>query len=129
MLGMTHLLKKVTHVQRPDFSDHASFPSGHTAQAFAAAAFLSEEYKDRLPWAPYVAYGIAASVGALRMANNRHFISDVLAGAGIGILCVKFSYWTHRYKWNRNRAAFASPVSSSTRSLRRPDQLYNYSIR
>ena len=45
MLAITHLLKNVVRIERPDHSDHASFPSGHTAQAFAAATFLSEEYK------------------------------------------------------------------------------------
>lgn len=103
MLGVTHLLKNTTHIQRPDLSDYASFPSGHTAQAFAAATFLSEEYGHRLRWIPYVSYGIATSVGALRMANNRHYISDVLVGAGIGILSMKLSYWTHRYKWNKRK--------------------------
>lgn len=101
MIATTHVLKKATHIQRPDRSNYASFPSGHTAQAFAAATFLSEEYQHRLKWMPYISYGIAASVGALRMANNKHFISDVLAGAGIGILSVKLSYWTHQYKWHR----------------------------
>ncbi|MFT3910460.1 MAG: phosphatase PAP2 family protein [Ferruginibacter sp.] len=102
MTAVTFLLKKYTHEQRPDLSNYASFPSGHTAQAFAAATFLSEEYKHRLKWMPYVSYGIATSVGLLRMANNKHYISDVLVGAGIGILSVKLSYWTHQYKWNRS---------------------------
>lgn len=101
MLAVTHSLKKTTHIQRPDLSNHASFPSGHTAQAFAAATFLSEEYRHRLKWMPYASYGIASSVGILRMANNKHFISDVLVGAGIGILSVKLAYWTHQYKWKK----------------------------
>lgn len=95
------LLKKSTHELRPDGSTHNSFPSGHTAQAFAAATFLSEEYKDRFKWMPYAAYGLASSIGMLRMANNRHYISDVLVGAGIGILSMKVSYWTHQYKWGK----------------------------
>lgn len=99
LIATTHLIKSATHIQRPDHSDYASFPSGHTAQAFAAATFLSEEYRHKLKWMPYVSYSLAASVGALRMINNKHFVSDVLAGAGIGILSVKLSYWTHRYKW------------------------------
>lgn len=103
MLSVTHLLKKHTHIQRPDRSNHASFPSGHTAQAFAAATFLSEEYRHRLRWMPYASYGIASSVGILRMANNKHYISDVLVGAGIGILSVKLAYWTHQYKWKKKK--------------------------
>lgn len=101
MLGSVNLLKNATHQLRPDGSGYNSFPSGHTAQAFAAATFLSEEYKDRLPWMPYAAYGMASSVGLMRMANNRHYVSDVLLGAGLGILSMKAAYWTHQYKWNR----------------------------
>lgn len=101
VMGSVGLLKQATHQLRPDGSTYNSFPSGHTAQAFAAATFLSEEYKKRLPWIPYAAYGIAGTVGALRMANNRHYISDVLFGAGLGVLSMKVAYWTHRYKWNK----------------------------
>lgn len=102
MLASVMMLKKFTHQLRPDGSTYNSFPSGHTAQAFAAATFLSEEYKDRFPWMPYAAYGLATSVGALRMANNRHYISDVLVGAGLGILSMKVAYWTHHYKWGKH---------------------------
>lgn len=103
MLGSVNFLKKTTHTLRPDGTTYNSFPSGHTAQAFAAATFLAEEYKDRLPWMPYAAYGIASSVGVLRMANNRHYVSDVLVGAGMGILSMKLAYWTHQYKWGRKK--------------------------
>jgi membrane-associated phospholipid phosphatase len=104
MMGTVRGLKTWTHQLRPDGSAYTSFPSGHTAQAFAAATFLSEEYKDRFHWMPYAAYGLASSVGVLRMANNRHYISDVLLGAGIGILSMKAAYWTHQYKWGKRRA-------------------------
>lgn len=99
MAGSVFILKNATHQLRPDNSAYNSFPSGHTAQAFAAATFLSEEYKHRFPWMPYAAYGIAGSVGVMRMVNNRHYISDVLFGAGLGYLSMKMSYWTHQYKW------------------------------
>ena len=107
MAGSVFLLKNITHQLRPDGSQYTSFPSGHTAQAFAAATFLSEEYKDRFRWMPYAAYGLATSVGVMRMANNRHYISDVLVGAGMGILSMKVAYWTHRYKWGRKSAGAA----------------------
>lgn len=99
MMSTVKILKRNTDMLRPDGSNYYSFPSGHTAQAFAAATFLSEEYKDRFPWMPAAAYGLAGTVGMLRMANNKHYISDVLAGAGIGILTMKVAYWTHQYKW------------------------------
>lgn len=99
--GSVSLLKNTTNVLRPDGSNRFSFPSGHTAQAFAAATFLSEEYKDRFKWMPYVSYGLASSVGMMRMANNKHYISDVLLGAGIGILSMKAAYWTHQYRFGK----------------------------
>ena len=100
-IGTATLLKRATHTLRPDGSSYTSFPSGHTTQAFAAATFLSEEYKDRYKWMPYASYTAASSVGLLRVANNRHYISDVLVGAGIGLLSMKVAYWTHRYKWGK----------------------------
>ncbi|WP_333865172.1 phosphatase PAP2 family protein, partial [Chitinophaga sp.] len=83
MFATVSLLKNTTHQLRPDGTTYNSFPSGHTAQAFAAATFLSEEYKHRFPWMPYAAYGVATAVGGLRIANNRHYVSDVLVGAGL----------------------------------------------
>ena len=103
-LTTTTILKSATHTLRPDGSSYNSFPSGHTTQVFAAATFLNEEYKDRYPWMPYASYTVASSVGLLRIANNRHYISDVLVGAGIGYLSMKVAYWTHRYKWGKPRA-------------------------
>jgi len=100
-LTTTTILKSATHTLRPDGSSYNSFPSGHTTQAFAAATFLNEEYQDRYPWMPYASYTVASSVGLLRVANNRHYISDVLVGAGIGYLSMKVAYWTHRYKWGK----------------------------
>lgn len=97
------IVKKYAHQLRPDGSNYLSFPSGHTANAFAAATFLSEEYKHRFKWMPYAAYGIAGTVGVLRMANNRHYISDILVGAGMGFLSMKLSYWTHQYKWGKKK--------------------------
>jgi hypothetical protein len=104
-LGAVALLKKATHTLRPDGSSYNSFPSGHTTQAFAAATFLNEEYQDRYKWMPYASYGLASSVGLLRVANNKHFISDVLVGAGLGILSMKVAYWTHRYKWGKRHGS------------------------
>lgn len=95
-------LKYTTREERPDRSNHRSFPSGHTAQAFTAATFMSKEYGDLSPWYSIGAYTAAASVGALRILNNKHYVSDVLVGAGIGILSTNIVYATHKYKWSRN---------------------------
>lgn len=109
MTAAVQVLKHAAHVLRPDSSAYNSFPSGHTAQAFAAAALLSEEYGYRYKWVPYLSYGLASTVGILRIANNKHYLSDVLVAAGIGILSTKVAYWTHQYKWGRkNRASHAA---------------------
>lgn len=102
MLGSVYLLKNTIKEYRPDGSDAASFPSAHSAQAFLAATFLSMEYKQRFRWIPYAAYTVAGSVALLRIANNEHYLSDVLVGAGIGILSQKIAYWTHQYRWGRH---------------------------
>lgn len=99
-LGMVYILKKSLKDTRPDGTSY-SFPSGHTANVFAGATMLSIEYGEQYKWVPYVAYGTATAVGVMRMANNKHYISDVLFGAGLGILSMKAAYWTHQYKWNK----------------------------
>lgn len=109
MFTSAYLLKMITQETRPDGSTSNSFPSSHTAQAFLGATLLSQEFKDELPWMPYAAYTLAASVACLRMANNRHYISDVLVGASLGVLSQKLSYWTHQYKWQkRNKHIFTA---------------------
>lgn len=102
-LGLTYILKNSLKAVRPDGTS-LSFPSGHTAFAFSGATMLSMEYGENYKWVPYVAYGTAATVGAMRIANNRHYISDVLFGAGLGILSIKASYWTHQYKWTKKKS-------------------------
>jgi len=92
MGGTTHGLKSWTHRLRPNGSGFNSFPSGHTANAFASAEFLNQEYKDSHPWIGYAGYTVATATGILRMYNNRHWLSDVVAGAGFGILSAKLSY-------------------------------------
>lgn len=76
---------------RPDTGDPSSFPSGHTAQAFASATIFSDAFAQHKPWLKATMYASAATVGALRILNNRHWASDVIAGAGFGILSAKLS--------------------------------------
>ena len=64
------------------FSGHGSFPSGHAALAFAAATALDRE--TRAGWVPWVAYPIAGLVGWSRVLEDRHWASDVVAGAALG---------------------------------------------
>ncbi len=88
-------LKHITKIQRPDGSSFSSFPSGHTATAFGAAEFMRQEYKDISPWYGIAGYGAATFTGILRLYNNRHWVSDVMAGAGFGILSTRLAYWTY----------------------------------
>ncbi len=78
---------------RPDGSDHRSFPSGHTATAFMTAAMLDHEYGWRSPWFSIAGYTTAAITGVSRICNNRHWLSDVVTGAGIGIGSVYLGYF------------------------------------
>lgn len=93
MMGTVGGVKTLSHRQRPDGSTFNSFPSGHTATSFMGAEFMRQEYKDVSPWYGVYGYAVAATTGVLRMYNNRHWLSDVVAGAGLGILSAKAAYW------------------------------------
>lgn len=90
--SMTLSLKYSVARLRPDNSSRNSFNSGHTAMAFASAEFLRREYGADYPYLAYAGYIIAGTTGVMRMLNNRHWFSDVVAGAGIGILSTSLSY-------------------------------------
>jgi hypothetical protein len=93
-------LKTITHEQRPDHSSFNSFPSGHTATAFAAAEWLRTEYS-RSPWIGAAGYAAATATGILRVYNNRHWVSDVISGAAFGFLSTRIAYvinpWLERH--------------------------------
>jgi membrane-associated phospholipid phosphatase len=91
-MGLTNGLKYTTKILRPDKSERNSFPSGHTAFAFTGSQIMHEEYGQNGIAYSIAGYGIGASVGVFRMINNRHWLSDVVAGAGIGMLSTKFAY-------------------------------------
>ena len=113
MTVIVRTLKATTDVTRPDKSNTQSFPSGHTAQAFVAATFLQKEFGDRSIWVGIGAYTMATSVGVLRVLQNRHWISDVLAGAGFGILSTNIAYATHRYRWGKRPNLTVLPTYSN----------------
>lgn len=93
MGSVVNTLKQTTHVTRPDGSNSHSFPSGHTATAFMTATMLTKEYGHKSPWIGIGAYSVATATGLMRMANNKHWLSDVLTGAGIGILSTETGYY------------------------------------
>jgi membrane-associated phospholipid phosphatase len=91
--GIVFGVKAIGAETRPDSSDHYSFPSGHTAEAFVSAEFMRQEYKGVSPWYGFAGYAMAVGTGYMRMYNNKHWLSDVVAGAGVGIVSTRFSYW------------------------------------
>ena len=101
MLASTFAVKYLRGEARPNGSDNLSFPSGHTAQAFLAASIVHTEFRDKSQWYGVGAYTIATSVAALRMINDKHWQSDVVAGAGFGILSAHLAYLSHRNRWGR----------------------------
>ncbi len=89
VMGLKHTVRE----ERPDGTNRLSFPSGHTANAFSTAQFMFREYQDSNFWLSLAGYPIAAFTGVYRVINNRHWVGDVVAGAGIGILSTELAYW------------------------------------
>jgi membrane-associated phospholipid phosphatase len=89
---------------RPN-GEGAGFPSGHTATAFLGATLLSHEYGHKSVWIPIAGYSVATATGALRILNNKHYASDVVVGAAVGILAAELSYWATDAIFN-NRKLF-----------------------
>ena len=93
MAGFVNGIKYTAKEMRPDGSTANSWPSGHTATAFVGATILHKEYgMTRSPWYSVAGYGVATATGVMRVLNNRHWISDVLSGAGIGIMSTELAY-------------------------------------
>lgn len=90
--GTVGVLKRASNRMRPNHYNDYSFPSGHTASAFAGAEFLKQEYGDQSVWYSIAGYTAASATGIFRLYRNYHWFSDVVAGAGIGILSTKFTY-------------------------------------
>jgi hypothetical protein len=98
--GIVQSLKYLTQVDRPN-GGTLSFPSGHTSNAFATANVLYHEFRETSPVIAYSGFAFSTATGVLRMTNNRHWISDVLAGAGIGMLVSNLVYHFEPLKnWN-----------------------------
>jgi membrane-associated phospholipid phosphatase len=78
---MIEPIKFATRRERPDGSNRQSFPSGHAAITFAAAAVIERH----LGWRnSIVAYAVATYVATSRLHDNRHYLSDVVFGAAVG---------------------------------------------
>jgi membrane-associated phospholipid phosphatase len=116
--ALVQSLKLLTRVERPN-GGTLSFPSGHTSNAFTSATVLYEEFRDENLAVALSGYGFSTATGILRMTNNKHWISDVLAGAGIGILVAHLVYSLEPLKnWK--------PISMSKKYLIIPSiNIYN----
>ena len=93
MAGFVNGIKYSAKEMRPDGSTANSWPSGHTATSFVGATLLHKEYGlTRSPWWSVAGYGVATATGVMRVLNNRHWVSDVMSGAGIGIMSTELGY-------------------------------------
>ena len=90
MAVLVNTLKYTVREPRPGGEVHNAFPSGHTAVAFTAAEIVRVEYG---PWWGLAAYSVGCATAFLRVYNDRHWITDTVAGAGIGILSARVGYW------------------------------------
>lgn len=109
MIAMVRPLKLLVNERRPDGGPH-SFPSGHTAQAFMAATFLHKEFGKKSIWYSITGYTMASAVGTCRVMSNRHWASDVLVGAGLGILSTNLVYMAHKHKRKNQLEVAAAPT-------------------
>jgi len=120
MTGLTRGIKYAAKRERPDNSSRNSFPSGHTGTAFMTATMLHKEYGWRNPWWSIGGYTLAAFTGVSRILNNRHWMSDVAAGAAIGIGSVHLGYFLSDliFKGKYINPAYERPTFSYDPALR-----------
>lgn len=87
-LVSTQVLKSQLPEERPDHSGNDSFPSGHTAVAFAAARFTQKRYGAQIH--PALLYGAATLTAVARVKADQHYAGDTLAGAALGYAWAEF---------------------------------------
>lgn len=90
--SIVNIMKSSIYEKRPDISANNSFPSGHTALAFMNAHIFVKEYAEDNWLVSTLAYTTASFTGAMRVMNQRHWMGDVLAGAGIGLFSAETAY-------------------------------------
>lgn len=93
MAALVNCVRYTSKEMRPDNSERNSFPSGHTATAFAGATILHKEFGNLSPWYSIGGYTLATLTGLSRIMNNRHWLSDVIVGAGVGIVSTDIGYF------------------------------------
>lgn len=90
---ISYMLKHSVNSTRPDGTDNYSFPSAHTAIAFAGATIMAKEYGHLSPWISVGGYTLAAVTAADRVRRDRHRWIDVAAGAAIGVATAELGYY------------------------------------
>ena len=80
---LTTGLKYAVHRERPDGSNHSSFPSGHSSNAFVLATIAEMHYGWKIGVPSYLG---AAAIAYSRMVHDKHYLSDCLAGATLGVI-------------------------------------------
>ena len=121
MKGSVELLKRTIPVDRP-LGNNRSFPSGHMAVTMFSAHIMYKEYKDVSPWICVGGYLMATTTGVFRMINYAHWLSDVVMGAGIGLLSVEIGYmllpvWHKILGINDSGQCFAAVPTFSSKSI------------
>jgi membrane-associated phospholipid phosphatase len=94
---LTHALKKITNVTRPNGGPE-SFPSGHTSQSFTCATVLYNEFEDYNKLVAYSGYLFSTTTAVLRVTNDKHWVPDVLVGAGLAMIVTNVVYYFHPLK-------------------------------
>jgi membrane-associated phospholipid phosphatase len=113
-VATTQGLKALVIEARPDGTEK-TFSSGHTATAFFGATVLAHEFRDTHPEFVIAGYTLATATGALRIANNKHWVTDVLMGSAIGIASAELAYILYpkvRHQWQKlNRFTLTPQVA------------------
>ncbi len=104
--------KYTVREKRPGSNAYNSFPSGHTATVFMGAELIRREYGTAVSIG---AYFIAGGVAFLRIYNDKHWLNDIIAGAGIGILSAEIGYWLlpfyrKLFNWDKQSASVLFPI-------------------
>lgn len=129
-LIVVSVLKEVAGRDRPDnpqpgergefFEQGTSFPSGHAIEAWSIASLVAHEYQKRGGrFVPYLAYALATGVSLSRFAAQRHFASDIVAGAAMGWFIGRYVYNTHETHASHHHAWAQPQIGPSIDPLSR----------
>jgi membrane-associated phospholipid phosphatase len=110
--GAGFIMRKISGNMEVYNSNGSQFPSGHTANAFRGAEIVFQELKDTHRVLSYSGYLVASAVGILRIYNKEHYLTEVLAGAGLGILSTKLTYLAFdKVKAHKKRKSLAPSLT------------------